>query len=134
MNECEGNQRGRGGYLPVATTDSSTAPSIGAMSAFIDFVKPFSMLLPMCLQDSKSRSIPGGGLWGEIRQKHPTCSGRKTALTDPETTFQLSALLPALHTTHTHTHLPAQGTDGDDTVGAIVFTDKSKKCNLRLTG
>lgn len=80
-------------------------PSIGAMSAFIDFVKPFSMLLPMCLQDSKSRSIPGGGLWGEIRQKHPTCSGRKTALTDPETTFQLSALLPALHTTHTHTHI-----------------------------
>lgn len=44
----------------------------GMMSAFIDFVKPFSMLLPMCLQDSKSRSIRGGGLWGEIRGKHPS--------------------------------------------------------------
>lgn len=45
-----------------------TTPLIpGMMSAFIDFVKPFSMLLPMCLQDSKSCSIRGWGLWGEIR-------------------------------------------------------------------
>lgn len=44
----------------------------GMMSAFIDFVKPFSMLLPMCLQDSKSCSIRGG-LWGEERGKHPSC-------------------------------------------------------------
>lgn len=61
-------QRGRGGgCLPFPSSSSSTlsatppTPIPGMMSAFIDFVKPFPMLLPMCLQDSKSRSIRGDG-------------------------------------------------------------------------
>lgn len=41
--------------------EGEDAPIPGMMSAFIDFVKPFPMLLPMCLQDSKSRSIRGDG-------------------------------------------------------------------------
>lgn len=71
----EGESRAGGeGYLPSATPDLPPHHPLipGMMSAFIDFVKPFSMLLPMCLQDSKSRSIQGGGLWGEIWRKHPS--------------------------------------------------------------
>lgn len=52
------------------------------ISAFIDFVKPFSMLLPMCLQDSKSDLIQWNGapmsmekpLGGESRVKAETRS------------------------------------------------------------
>lgn len=62
-------QRGRGGgCLPSSSSSPPSPPSQrpppptpGMMSAFIDFVKPFPMLLPMCLQDSKSRSIRGDG-------------------------------------------------------------------------
>ena len=69
-------------------------PIPGMMSAFIDFVKPFSMLLPMCLQDSKSRSIRGGGLWGEIRGETSKSLGRKITAAEPTTTLQLSSSLP----------------------------------------
>lgn len=37
--------------------ESHATPKQGTVSAFIDFVKAFSMLLPMCLQDSKSESV-----------------------------------------------------------------------------
>lgn len=53
-----------------SSSSPSPPPIPGMMSGFIDFVKPFSMLLPMCLQDSKSRSFRGGGLSGEIQGKH----------------------------------------------------------------
>lgn len=55
----------RGGCLPSSPPRRPLSipqpPIPGMMSAFIDFVKPFPMLLPMCLQDSKSRSIRGDG-------------------------------------------------------------------------
>lgn len=75
----EGETREREGRLPALSHPRFPPPPHipGMMSAFIDFVKPFSMLLPMCLQDSKSRSIRGGGLWGEIQGKHLSrCEGR----------------------------------------------------------
>ncbi len=83
----------------------------GMMSAFIDFVKPFSMLLPMCLQDSKSRSIRGGGLWGEIQGNHPSrWEGRPL----PRSQRQLCSFLPHCQhfTPHTHTfpHRELMGT------------------------
>lgn len=73
----------------------------GMMSAFIDFVKPFPMLLPMCLQDSKSRSIRGGGLWGEIRGKHPSCRERRPLWPSQR---QLCSFLPHRQHFMPHTH------------------------------
>lgn len=75
-------------------------PIPGMMSAFIDFVKSFSMLLPMCLQDSKSRSIRGAKERGETSKMRRG----KAALTQPTTTSQLHTSPPALHATRARTH------------------------------
>lgn len=48
---------------------SSPPPKPGMMSAFIDFVKAFSMLLPMCLQDSKSWPVHDRGYGAKYRRK-----------------------------------------------------------------
>jgi len=54
------------------------------ISAFIDFVKPFSMLLPMCLQDSKSDLIQWNGAPMSMEKKKKNLAGEESKSRDQE--------------------------------------------------
>lgn len=115
-HQCQRRSIGKGGeatWPPPPTANTPPPPHTRNDVCFIDFVKPFSMLLPMCLQDSKSRTIQGGGGvgWG----LHVELQGENIQVAGTEGHWPSDQFAPFCPT------------DGDVTVGLFVFTccDKS---------